>query len=917
MKKTTLLKTMLLLCALVGGTSNLWGDDYELYSGTITEGDYIIVYDGVAMKNTVTSDRFDNQAVTISENKISNPAAAIVWHIAASGDYWTIYNAAVSKYAASTGAKNKGQLLASGTDDKSLWTVSGTSTYEFVNKKNEDNGVNKNLRRNGTNGWACYSTSTGGALSLYKKVEAAGEVTTVTINPAGITNTNKFISTAAGTLTASVTYGSPAAAVPEAAVTWESSNTSVATVGETTGVVTLVGEGSTTITATYAGKAGEYKSSSDEYVLNVTNEDPDAVIIWSENFSSYKADDVPSGGTYNYSCTNGGSTTKIYAQGTAGGVSPELLVSKTSGTFSATIPLLTSTYGYSGNLVLRYKTNATALNVKTTTDDISVDGEENEGDGVTYNTAGEHKVTFKGITTLTENITIVFTATTGSNVRLDDIVLKGTQAALTKVATPVISPASGAVASGTEVTITCATDGVTIYYTTDGSTPTSSSTAYNPASKPTITAATTIKAIAVKDGLTDSEIASASYTIAAPCATPTFSVPEGEVVKGTTVTLSTATDGATIYYTTDGTTPTTGSSVFSSAITINSDMTIKAIAVKDGMANSEVAEAAYTVLDYATLPFAYDGNGLGVLPSGLTQNGLTDKYNTAPKMKFDNTGDYLILKLNEAPKAIAFDIKGNGFSGGDFKVQASADGSSYSDLATFTELGDQETVGITGIDSDVRYIKWIYTTKSSGNVALGNINAYNINNVSVTFAASGYASYCSPYALDLTPGVGYAAWAVTETSGTTVTFTKIPGAVPAGTPFILYGETKGGETINLPFANSKTATVASNMLKGTLVETPITTVNGDYTNFGLSGGKFVKINDGTLPANKAYLPVLTSSLSGETRLAIVFENETTGISSIENGKLTIDNSVYNLNGQKVEKPGKGMYIMNGKKVIFK
>ena len=149
-------------------------DEYELYSGAITEGDYLIVYDDAAMNTTVSSDRLQYSDVTATNDKISNPDAAIVWHIAASGNYWTLYNANVSKYAASTGAKNKAQLLASGTDDKSLWTVSGSSTYEFVNKTNTANSVNANLRKNGTYGFACYATTTGGALSLYKKSSGSG-----------------------------------------------------------------------------------------------------------------------------------------------------------------------------------------------------------------------------------------------------------------------------------------------------------------------------------------------------------------------------------------------------------------------------------------------------------------------------------------------------------------------------------------------------------------------------------------------------------------------------------------------------------------------------------------------------------------------------------------------------------------------
>ena len=141
---------------------------YSLYSGDLTEGDYLIVYDGQAMKASVSDGRLGYSDVTVLDNLISTNDNSIVWHIAPSGEYWTIFNAEIEQYAASTGVKNKGQLLTDGTNDMSLWTVSGSSTYEFVNKKNKANNVNSNLRYNSGYGFACYATSTGGALSLYK-----------------------------------------------------------------------------------------------------------------------------------------------------------------------------------------------------------------------------------------------------------------------------------------------------------------------------------------------------------------------------------------------------------------------------------------------------------------------------------------------------------------------------------------------------------------------------------------------------------------------------------------------------------------------------------------------------------------------------------------------------------------------------
>ena len=162
------------------------------------------------------------------------------------------------------------------------------------------------------------------------------------------------------------------------------------------------------------------------------------------------------------------------------------------------------------------------------------------------------------------------------------------------VATPEFSVASGAVDSGTEVTISCATDGAEIYYTTNGSEPTASSTEYTDAIS--VTTAVTLKAIAVKSGMNNSAVASASYTIKGTVATPEFSVASGAVNSGTSVTITCATEGAKIYYTTDGTEPTASSIEYTGAISVTAAVTLKAIAVKSGMNDSAVASASYLII---------------------------------------------------------------------------------------------------------------------------------------------------------------------------------------------------------------------------------------------------------------------------------------------------------------------------------
>ena len=160
-------------------------------------------------------------------------------------------------------------------------------------------------------------------------------------------------------------------------------------------------------------------------------------------------------------------------------------------------------------------------------------------------------------------------------------------------ATPTFSLEAGPYTSAQIVTISDTTAGATIYYTTDGTTPTTSSTVYS--GPITVSSSETLEAIATASGYSTSPVASAAYTITLPTATPFFSLAAGPYTSAQTVTISDATAGATIYYTTDGTTPTTGSTVYSGPITVSSSETLEAIATASGYSTSAVATAAYTI----------------------------------------------------------------------------------------------------------------------------------------------------------------------------------------------------------------------------------------------------------------------------------------------------------------------------------
>lgn len=165
-----------------------------------------------------------------------------------------------------------------------------------------------------------------------------------------------------------------------------------------------------------------------------------------------------------------------------------------------------------------------------------------------------------------------------------------------KVSAPGFSTVGGTFANNQSITLSSDTDGATIRYTTDGTTPTSTTGTVYENEAIEVSALTTIKAIAYKENWVDSEIVSQTYSF--KVATPTFSPGSGaSVVSGSKVTISCVTDGASIYYTTDGSAPTSSSTLYSSSekVTITENVTLKAIAVKANWVESEEGSASYTI----------------------------------------------------------------------------------------------------------------------------------------------------------------------------------------------------------------------------------------------------------------------------------------------------------------------------------
>jgi hypothetical protein len=160
------------------------------------------------------------------------------------------------------------------------------------------------------------------------------------------------------------------------------------------------------------------------------------------------------------------------------------------------------------------------------------------------------------------------------------------------VVAPSFSPAAGTYSQPQTVALNTPTSGARIYYTTDGSTPTTASPIYTgPIS---VTQTTTIRAIGVASGMANSTVSSATYTLKA--ATPTFNPPGGTYLLPQLVEISSASPGTTIYYTTDGSTPTTASTRYTGAFLVGvGTTTVRAIAVAPGWSQSDVATATYAI----------------------------------------------------------------------------------------------------------------------------------------------------------------------------------------------------------------------------------------------------------------------------------------------------------------------------------
>ena len=341
---------------------------------------------------------------------------------------------------------------------------------------------------------------------------------------------------------------------------------------------------------------------------------------------------------------------------------------------------------------------------------------------------------------------------------------------------------------------------------------------------------------------------------------------------------------------------------------------------------------AAPVIDYATLPFSWEGGAKAdfLALNGVTSYGLGSDYaaNNAPYLiKLDNTGDYIQVKTDSQPGEVTIGVKMIG--GGNtstITVQGSADGNTFTDVEALTISGDQNDVltlkTTNSFAATDRYVRLLFTKGS--NVGVGPIKIAQYVEPShnpVIISDAGMATLSSENALDFTNVTTIEAYYATLDNSGNVAYHRIR-KVPAETGLLIRnaaGEAQGAVSADVPTLTETAESVEGNILVAALdAITGLQSESDGYKNYILNkhsqyGLGFYLANGKNLAANRAYMriPVQTA----REFIGINFDGDATGIESIRlNGA---DDAIYDLQGRKVMNPAKGLYIVNGKKVVVK
>lgn len=497
------------------------------------------------------------------------------------------------------------------------------------------------------------------------------------------------------------------------------------------------------------------------------------------------------------------------------------------------------------------------------------------------------------------------------------------------VTTPCEDPTYVLSAAGTDrkFTLASATEGATLYYSETEKT--AQDEGWLEYTGEVTTSATTIWAYAAKSGYANSAVISFATGVGETVA---LNAPTINRTSANTVTITASQTGvlgtptATIYYRLGE----SGEfSTYSSSLNITAATTVYAYAQAAGYDNSTNASREVdfignlTTVEDVTEIRGYSTGGLdkdnGVEVSEISYYPLViDGNRWGSNIYFQDEAGWGFRSNNTWYNGSAASAKGwlmiRGLQKGNIvviKIQEKAVGTSN---ATYQEKYSYDGYYAYTVDADGDFQLKFNRKADKGNNVLTGIVAYS-NNLNATISAAGWATLYTDYALDF-DGTGLTAYTASY-DDSKVTLTEVQN-VPAGTGVVLKGD---ANTYSIPvIASSETA---KGQLTGSTTEGLVYSAEAadDYYMLTLnSEGKaqFTKLTSGTIAAGKAYLPIAKAA-NGARLLSVVFADDATGISSVpvaDDGMAT-DAPVYNLKGQRVSQPQKGLYIVNGKKMVIK
>ena len=646
-------------------------------------------------------------------------------------------------------------------------------------------------------------------------------------------------------------------------VSYESTNTGVATVDPTTGAVTIVGAGTTTITASSAEDA-THSAGSASYSITVL--DASAHIYWSEDWTGAEANATPTDVNAAYTFENSGnssSTTKIYTDVLAGGASPELLIAKGGG--SLTYDAI-NVEGQTGTLTFSYKSNRSNLSVTTTTTGVEISSATNSGTTYTYS------ITLPDAAT---TLSLTITNSSSSNARIDDIMLAGDYSATTLLdAELAFSEATATVTLGDAFTAPTLSNpnGLTVTYSSSNdaiATVDPQTGEVRPVGIGTVT-------ITASSEPTDVYRAgSASYELTVESAVPTTSATFWSEDWTGAVADQTPADVNSAYTFENSGSSSTTTKIYEQALASGESPELLIAKGNGSLTYDAINIAGHT----GTLTLTYLANGDRIAVTSSTEGATVTKGETS-----GNTYTWTIT----VPTAIT-------------------------------------TLSLTLTNSN-----------SSSNVRVDNIlltsEVPNLGAGSFTITSAGYGTYYIDQPFIMPEGAQGAV--ITEVgqansngiAKATANWKYQAGSiVPACEALLVKGEAK--EYAYVYTASTASAT-ADNLLHGsTVAVTPTEPANGLF--YMLSYGKGENANvlgfyyanaTGAAfesQANKCWLALDNNTGSAVRGLVFDFNDDVTGINSVGTTVNGV-NVVYDLQGRRVVAPKAGnIYIVNGKKVLVK